>query len=161
MPGHAFASSPASSRRKLQAHTVPGYPDNGGRAPPAPRALPPRCGLASIGASTGTTAKAPVVSAGAYAVQVNIPGQPGASAGGTTAPSEVTTATADTFTYPADGSAIKTGGLSSSAYAEGTTAQGVSDVLGISLFNGEITAESVAAQGEGIDDRVPTPSDPP
>ena len=35
------------------------------------------CCLAAVGASTGTTAKAPVVSAGAYAVQVNIPGQPG------------------------------------------------------------------------------------
>ena len=105
-------------------------------------------GLASIGASTGTTAKAPVVSAGALAVQVSIPGQPAASAGGTTAPSEVTTATGDTFTYPADGSAIKTGAFSSSAYAEGTTAQGVSDVLGISLFNGEITAESVGGRAK-------------
>jgi murein DD-endopeptidase MepM/ murein hydrolase activator NlpD len=113
------------------------------------------CCLATIGASTGTTAKTPVVSAGAYAVQVNIPGQPGASAGGATAPSEVTTATGDTFVYPADGSAVKTGGLSSSAFAEGTTAQGVSDVLGISLFNGEITADSVAARAKAS----PTASD--
>ena len=106
------------------------------------------CGLASIGASTGTTAAAPVVSAGAYAVQVNIPGQPGTSVGGTTAPSEVTAATGDTFSYPTDGSAARTGALSSSAYAQGTTAQAVSDVLGISLFNGEITADGVAARAK-------------
>ena len=106
------------------------------------------CGLAFVGASTGRTAKAPVVSAGAYAVQVNVPGQPGTSAGAITAPSEVTTATADAFAHPADATAAKTGGLSSSVYAEGTTAQGVSDVLGISLFNGEITAESVAARAK-------------
>jgi murein DD-endopeptidase MepM/ murein hydrolase activator NlpD len=104
--------------------------------------------LAFAGAGTGTSAKAPVVSAGAYAVQVNIPGQTGASAAAIAAPSEVTTATGDTFTYPADASAVKTGALSSSAYAEGTTAQGVSDVLGISLFNGEITADSVAARAK-------------
>jgi murein DD-endopeptidase MepM/ murein hydrolase activator NlpD len=113
------------------------------------------CCLAFIGASTGTTAKAPVVSAGAYAVQVNILGQPGANAGGSTAPSEVTTATADTFAYPADGSAVRTGALSSSAYAAGTTAQAVSDALGISLFNGEITADSVAARAKAS----PTVSD--
>jgi murein DD-endopeptidase MepM/ murein hydrolase activator NlpD len=113
------------------------------------------CCLATIGASTGRTAKAPVVSAGAYAVQVNVPGQPGANAGGVTAPSEVTTATGDAFVYPADGSAVKTGGLSSSAFAASTTAQGVSDVLGISLFNGEITADSVAARAKAS----PTASD--
>jgi murein DD-endopeptidase MepM/ murein hydrolase activator NlpD len=113
------------------------------------------CCLATIGASTAATAKAPVVSASAYAVQVNIPGQPGASAGAATAPSAVTTAAGDTFAYPEDGSAVKTGGLSSSAYAEGTTAQGVSDALGISLFKGEITAESVAARAKAS----PTASD--
>ena len=106
------------------------------------------CGVASIGASTGTTAEAPVVSASAYAVQVNIPGQPGVSAGASTAPSDVTTSAGDTFAYPADASAVKTGGLSSSAFADATTAQGVSDVLGVSLFNGEITAESVAARAK-------------
>ncbi len=106
------------------------------------------CCLASIGASAGTTAKVPVVSAGAYAVQVTVPGQPGASAGGSAAPGEVTTAAADAFVYPEDASAVKTAGLSSSVFAEGTTAQGVGDVLGISLFNGEITAESVAARAK-------------
>jgi murein DD-endopeptidase MepM/ murein hydrolase activator NlpD len=106
------------------------------------------CCLAFIGAGTGTTAKVPVVSAGAYAVQVNIPGQPAVGAGGSAAPSEVTTAAADTFAHPADASAVRTGGLSSSTFAEGTTAQGVSDVLEISLFNGEITADSVAARAK-------------
>jgi murein DD-endopeptidase MepM/ murein hydrolase activator NlpD len=106
------------------------------------------CSLAAVGANTGTTAKEPVVSAGSYAVQVNVPGQPGAGAGGTTAPGSVTTGAADAFVYPADGSAVKTGALSSSAFAAGTRAQAVSDVLGISLFNGEVTVDSVSARAK-------------
>jgi murein DD-endopeptidase MepM/ murein hydrolase activator NlpD len=106
------------------------------------------CSLAAVGASTGTTAKAPVVSAGSYGVQVVLPGQPGVIAGGATAPGSATTGAADSFVYPADGSAVRTGALSSSVSAQGTAAQAVSDVLAISLFNGEITAESVAARAK-------------
>ena len=106
------------------------------------------CCLAAAGASTGTTAEAPVVSAGSYGVQVIVPGQPPTIAGGVTAPSSVGTGAADAFVYPADGSAVRTGALTSSVAAQGTAAQAVTDVLGISLFNGEITAESVAARAK-------------
>jgi murein DD-endopeptidase MepM/ murein hydrolase activator NlpD len=106
------------------------------------------CSLAAAGAGTGTTAKPPVVSAGSFGVQVFVPGQPEAIAGGATAPGSVMTGAADAFVYPADGSAVRTGALSSSTYAEETAAQAVGDVLGISLFNGEITADSVAARAK-------------
>ena len=106
------------------------------------------CSLAAVGASTGTTAKAPVVSAGSYGVRVVVPGQPEATAGGATAPGSLTTGAADAFAYPADGSAVRTGALSSSVSAQGTAAQAVTDVLGVSLFNGEITAEAVAARAK-------------
>jgi murein DD-endopeptidase MepM/ murein hydrolase activator NlpD len=106
------------------------------------------CSLAAVGASSGTTAEAPVVSAGSLGVRVTVPGQPEAAAGGATAPGEVTTGAADAFLFPADGSAVRTGALSSSASAAGANAQAVSDVLGISLFNGELTAESVAARAK-------------
>jgi murein DD-endopeptidase MepM/ murein hydrolase activator NlpD len=104
--------------------------------------------LGAVGASTGTTAEAPVVSAGSFAVKVIVPGQPEAIAGGMTAPGTVTSGAADAFAYPADGSAVRTGALSASVFAQGTAAQAVSDVLAISLFNGEITAESVAARAK-------------
>jgi murein DD-endopeptidase MepM/ murein hydrolase activator NlpD len=81
-------------------------------------------------------------------VRVTVPGQPDAIAGGATAPGSVTTGAADTFLVPADGSAVRTGALSSSASAQGEAAQAVSDVLGISLFNGELTADSVAARAK-------------
>jgi murein DD-endopeptidase MepM/ murein hydrolase activator NlpD len=81
-------------------------------------------------------------------VRVTVPGQPEATAGGATAPGSVTSGAADTFLFPADGSAVKTGALSSSASAGGAAAQAVSDVLGISLFNGELTADSVAARAK-------------
>ena len=106
------------------------------------------CSLAALGASTGTTAQEPLVSAASYGVQVIVPGQAASITGGVTAPGGVTTGAADAFVYPADGSAIRTGALSSSVSAQGTAAQGVADVLGISLFNGEITADSVAARAK-------------
>ena len=111
------------------------------------------CGLASIGASTGTTAKAPVVSAGAYAVQVNIPGQPGASAGGT--PHRAShDCRRRHFSYPADGSAARTGALSSSAYAEGTTAQGRERRSRHLALQRRDHRRQRGRQGKGIFDRV-------
>ncbi len=58
---------------------------------------------------------------------------------------------ADGFIYPADGSLVRTGALSSSVDAREDSpagAQAVSDVLSISLFNGEITADSVGGRAK-------------
>ncbi len=105
--------------------------------------------LAAGGAGVATTAKQPAASASVFAVSVVVPGQPGSAAGAAVAPGEGLTGLADSFAYPADGSIVATGALSSSVSARtesGGTAQAVSDVLGVSLFNGEITFESAAAR---------------
>jgi len=107
--------------------------------------------LAAVGASVGTTAKKPVASASAYAISVVVPGQPGASAGTALAPGAGATGLADSFAYPADGSLVRTGALSSSVSARtdsGPTAHAVTDVLGISLFGGEITFDSAAGRAK-------------
>ena len=52
------------------------------------------------------------------------------------------------FAYPADGASARTGAESSSVSARGSTAHAVTDVLAVSLLNGEITADSVAGRAK-------------
>ncbi|HEY7795922.1 MAG TPA: M23 family metallopeptidase [Gaiellaceae bacterium] len=102
---------------------------------------------AATGASTPPAV--PTVSATAFGITVVLPGQTGTPTAEATAPGPASTAAADGFVYPADGSAVRTGALSSSAATRAGAkafAQGVADVLGVSLFNGEITAEAVAGR---------------
>ena len=110
--------------------------------------------LAAGGAGVATTAKQPVATASAYGITVVVPGQPGASAAAAALPGAEATGSADVFTFPADGSIVRTGGLSSSVAAQPSApprAQAVSDVLGVALFNGEITFDSVAARATSAD----------
>ena len=105
--------------------------------------------LAAVATGASNPPKPAVVSASAYGVTVIVPGQPSASAAYAEAPGPGSTAAADGFFHPADGSLVRTGALSASVAARATDepgSQGVGDVLGITLFNGEITAESVAAR---------------
>ena len=104
-------------------------------------------------AATGASAQGEpaVVSAGAQGIVLVVPGQPTATAAAAAAPGPGATGYADAFAHPADGSVVRTGALSSSvsSRAAGTAgAQAVSDVLGVTLFNGEVTAESVAARAK-------------
>jgi murein DD-endopeptidase MepM/ murein hydrolase activator NlpD len=107
--------------------------------------------LASGAAAAGMAAAAesPLSTrASATVVSVVVPGQGGASAGVVSAPPAASTPTPG-FAYPADGSAVRLGTSSSSAAAQAGTsasAQGVADALGVSLFNGEITAQEVSAR---------------
>lgn len=104
---------------------------------------------AAIGASVGTTAKSPVATARAYGIAIVVPGQEGSSAAAVQAPGTALTSVADGFAYPADGSLVRTGALSSSVSstsAGAPAAQAVTDVLSGSLFNGEITWESAAGR---------------
>ena len=101
------------------------------------------------GVGAGTTAQQPTASASAYAISVVVPGQAGAFAGGAAAPGEPPASSGDAFAYPADGSIARTGAHSSSASAStdaGAASHAVTDVLGISLFNGEITIDSIAGR---------------
>jgi len=107
------------------------------------------CALAAGGAGVATTAKQPVATASAVGVSVVVPGQPGGSAGLASAPGPAPLASADGFAYPADGSIVRTGAISSSVDARAAaapTAQSVTDVLSVSLFNGEITFDSAAGR---------------
>src|SRR5918994_5613330 len=108
---------------------------------------------ALVAAATGAGAPGTpaVVSAGAQGIAVLVPGQPGTFVAAAAAPGEASTGVADAFAHPADGSIVRTGALSSSVSSRATGvagAQAVSDVLGVTLFNGEITAESVAARAK-------------
>ena len=105
--------------------------------------------LAAAATGAGAPSEPAVVSAGAHGLSILVPGQPQSVAAGVTAPSPTPTAVADAFVFPADGSLVRTGVLSSSVSARGTGvvgSQAVSDVLGVTLFNGEVTAESVGAR---------------
>ena len=105
----------------------------------------------AIGAGVGTTAKAPVATATAYGITLIVPGQPGSSAAVVQAPGTTVTGLADGFAYPADGSLVRTGALSSSVSSRATgtaAAQAVADVLSGSLFNGEVTWESAGARAK-------------
>src|SRR5688500_16997665 len=107
--------------------------------------------LAAGGAGDGLTAKAPVVSASAYGIAVVVPGQAGSGAASAAAPGPTPTSAADAFAYPGDGSIVRTGALSSSVSAEAqgvVGGQAVTDVLYVSLFNGEITADSAAGRAK-------------
>ena len=107
--------------------------------------------LAAGGAGNGLTAKPPVVSASSYGIAVVVPGQAGASAAAASAPGTAQTGAADAFAYPADGSIARTGALSSSVAAQTTgvaSGQAVTDVLFVTLFNGEITLDSAGGRAK-------------
>ncbi len=106
-------------------------------------------GLAAGVTGVATTAQQPAASASAYAISVVVPGQAGGSAGGVSAPGGGATSVGNGFAYPADGSIVSAGPLSSSASANAADAGAsgaVTDVLGVSLFNGEITFDSAAGR---------------
>jgi murein DD-endopeptidase MepM/ murein hydrolase activator NlpD len=104
--------------------------------------------LAAAGSSASTPTEPAVVSAGAYGISITVPGQSGAGAASASAPGPASTGVADGFAYPADGASARTGAQSSSAAAQGADAHAVTDVLAISLLNGEITADSAGGRAK-------------
>jgi murein DD-endopeptidase MepM/ murein hydrolase activator NlpD len=107
--------------------------------------------LAAAATGAGAPGAPAVVSASAYGVTVLVPGQPPLGTGSAAAPGASPTAVADGFAHPADGSIVRTGALSSSVAARPSGeagSQAVSDVVGVTIFNGEITAESLAARAK-------------
>ena len=105
--------------------------------------------LAAAATGAGAPSQPAVVSAGAHGISILVPGQPASVAAEASAPGAASTGVADGFVFPADGSLVRTGALSSSVAsraAGNVGAQGVSDVLSVTLFLGVVTAESVAAR---------------
>jgi len=96
----------------------------------------------------GSTAGA---SARAVAVRVVVPGQPGAEAGSISSP-PYHAAFGPSFAYPADGSVVSTGSISASASSDSGSsgvATATSQIQTLSLFGGEITAETVKGVARG------------
>ena len=107
-----------------------------------------------LAAGPAVPAEPPTATGGAFALKVIVPGQPGASVAEIGGPA-TTTGGADAFAYPADGSVVRIGPAATSitvrAGAE-PSVQAAADVVAVSIFNGEITADSVnlrAAAGIG------------
>ena len=104
--------------------------------------------LAAAGSSASTPTAPAVVSAGAYGISVSVPGQPGAGAASASAPA----GGGDRVRRRLRLSRGRRLGADRSAVVErlgaGLDAQAVTDVLAISLLNGEITADSVAGRAK-------------
>ncbi len=96
-------------------------------------------------AGTGSTASA---SARAFSIRVIVPGQSDVGAGSVSAP-PYHVSFGDGFAYPADGSAVTTGALTSSAQSDaGTrgTASAAGEARTVSVFGGEVTVETASAR---------------
>ena len=96
----------------------------------------------------GSTAGA---SARAVAIRVVVPGQAGAEAGAISSP-PYHAAFGSGFAYPSDGSVVTTGSISASASSDSGisgVANATSEVESLSVFGGEITADTVKGAARG------------
>jgi len=105
---------------------------------------------ATVGGSAGAAGRAPEpgASASAWAIRITIPGRPGTSASVVRVPPQAVTATRASFSYPRNGSVIVTGATTATATTvvkQTSSAVASSAITDVSIFNGEITADSVAA----------------
>ena len=104
--------------------------------------------LAAAGRVRARPPRPAVVSASAYGISVILPGQPGAGAASVSAPAGAATGAADGFAYPADGRRREREPRPPALRRAARRRQAVTDVLAISLLNGEITADSVAGRAK-------------
>jgi murein DD-endopeptidase MepM/ murein hydrolase activator NlpD len=87
-------------------------------------------------------------SARAFAIQVAVPGQGSGSAGSVSAPPDAA-GVGGSFAFPADGSIVRAGSVTSSAFAtrgRSATASASAEISSLSLFGGEVTVGSVTAR---------------
>ena len=106
--------------------------------------------LAGTGGAGGAGSTAGA-SAGAVAISVVVPGQPGAEAGVISSP-PYHAAFGSGFAYPSDGSVVTTGSISASASSDSGisgVANATSQVESLSIFGGEITADTVKGAARG------------
>jgi murein DD-endopeptidase MepM/ murein hydrolase activator NlpD len=104
--------------------------------------------VGSAGASRSATRS--TVSARGFAVQVAVPGQPGSSAAAVSAPPDAVGAGAS-FVYPADGSLVSTGSVTSGAFAtpgSSSTSSASAEISTVSIFGGDVTAVTVTAKAK-------------
>jgi hypothetical protein len=92
-------------------------------------------------AAAGPTARA-------FAIQVAVPGQGGNSAASVSAPPDAV-GVGGSFAFPADGSVVSAGSVTSGAFASpgsSATASASAEAASISLFGGEVTVANVTAR---------------
>jgi murein DD-endopeptidase MepM/ murein hydrolase activator NlpD len=102
--------------------------------------------VGSAGATQWQAAAAP--SARAFAIQVAVPGQGGGSAASVSAPPDAV-GVGGGFAYPADGSVVRAGSVTSGAFAtpgSSASASASAEVSSLSLFGGEVTVAGVVAR---------------
>ena len=103
---------------------------------------------ASSIAFTETRSQQATLSARGVAIQASVPGQGAGSVGSVAAPPDAVNV-GGAFAFPADGSAVRAGSATASAFATpGTsaTASASAEISSISMFNGEVTIGSVTAR---------------
>lgn len=111
--------------------------------------------IAGLGVATAADPPAPEATASGQAALVTVPGDQGGASAAVTAP-PAGSATGG-FAFPDDGSVVRVGGSTITVAAQpgaSSSAQAVLDLLAVSLFDGEITADSLqlragAAAGPG------------
>jgi murein DD-endopeptidase MepM/ murein hydrolase activator NlpD len=104
----------------------------------------------SVGSATASRSENGATSSRAFAVQVAVPGQAGGSAASVSAPPDAV-GVGGSFAYPADGSVVNAGSVTSGAFAtpgSSATASASAQVSTISIFGGDVTVSSVTAKSK-------------
>jgi murein DD-endopeptidase MepM/ murein hydrolase activator NlpD len=94
-------------------------------------------------------AHAPGASATAWAIKISSPSDAGTGTPSVTSPPNAAPAVGGAFAFPSDGSVVSAQSATATATTEVTknaAAKAASDVTGLSIFNGELTADAVSAR---------------
>ena len=111
--------------------------------------LLPLAFLAFGSAGAAGPATGPTAAASAAAIQVTVPGAATVETQSAAAPPPSSPVLTSTFAYPNDGSVVSassTTASASTAVSKNASAKAEADVSGLSLFQGEVTADSVTAR---------------
>ncbi len=101
-----------------------------------------------VGASTGSAERSAGATARAWAIKVIVPGQPGVGTEVLTAPDDAVSFDG-AFVYPTDGSIVSAGSVTTSVSASSggqASAGATSEVTSLTLFKGEIVADTVTGE---------------
>ena len=104
----------------------------------------------SVGSATAARSESSAASARAFAVQVAVPGQAGGSAAVVAAPPDAV-GVGGSFAYPADGTVVNAGSVTSGAFAtpgSSATASASAQVSTVSIFGGDVTVSSITAKSK-------------
>ncbi|MEP6892553.1 MAG: M23 family metallopeptidase [Gaiellaceae bacterium] len=104
--------------------------------------------VAAVGGLAGAAPKEQQTAATAVAVRIAAPGVPDVTGGEVVAPPGASTAVAG-FAYPDDASVVRLGSASGTVVAqpgESASAQATADAVAVTLFGGEITADTISTR---------------